>query len=298
MLKDFNRILFLDLRPWLLAKEPMVKFKLLLQEMEDVSFNHQPLFDIDWDKAINARQSFYLKLIENAGTSFLNSFQSELKVTKDIREKNYLIHTKLGEIQSFIKEWCSVLGNITSSKDVVFVFDNLQHQLVRLFLEIQESKNGEVLSMDEVYEMLFSISAPNPEKIIDAPVILLSEAETHKAKENKRSFVPVMDDFRAELKGILSFDTIIKNPKRFAEAEMDLYLKGFIGVDYNFTHKHGLKNELATIYHEFIAKGYFNPRDFERLKDIKPRDIRKFLDNRYNVNLDKQFRTSMVNHII
>lgn len=291
MLKDFNRILFLDLRPWLLAKDPMVKFKLLLQEMEDVPFYHQPLFDVDWDKPINARQSFYLKLIENAGASFLNSFQSELNSAKDIREKNYLIHTKLGEIQSFIKEWCSVLGNITSSKDVAFVFDNLQHQLVRLFMEIQESKNGDVLSMDEVYEMLFNTSAPNPERIIDAPVIVLSETATIKANEVNRSFVPIMDDFRAELKGILSYDIIIKNPKRFAEAELDLYFKGFIGVDYNFTHKHGFKNELATIYHEFIAKGYFNPRDFERLKDIKPRDIRKFLDCRYNVNLDKQFRS-------
>lgn len=291
MLKEFNRILFLDLRPWLIIKKPILKFKKLHQAIEELTYNHQPLYDVDWNKAINIRQAFYLKQIQNAGVDLLNTFQIDLQSIKDDREQNYLIHSKLTEIQFLMKEWSTFLLKAPDNKDVSFILDAIQHQLVRIYLEIQDAQNEELLSIDEVYIMLLNTIPPNPEKIIDAPVIELTITKPKVQQEKSFPFVAVMDDFRPYQKGILPYEVIIKNAKRFAEAELDLYLKGFIDVNYNFTHKHGLKNEMAKMYHSFISNGYFSPRDFENLKDIKPRDIRKFLDLRYNVNLDKQFRT-------
>jgi hypothetical protein len=47
---------------------------------------------------------------------------------------------------------------------------------------------------------------------------------------------------------------------------------------------------MAAFYHQLIRKGYFNNRVFPDNIELKPLFIRKFLDNRYSINIDKQFR--------
>lgn len=296
MLIDYNRIFFLDLRPWLLAKEPMVKYKILLQETELIKYNHQPVYDIEWTKPANVKQEYYQRFIENIGIGFLNDFQKELKSMKDPREKTYLIQSTIKSISSIVRDFNQVRTSTPSGGETVYVFETLKHQLVRLMLEAQEIKENIDQTIDEVYQTLFNEPAPNPEVIIDAAPISEELPLVEEEKPVYGEFRPRLEDFRSDSEGILSYDTIIKNPKRFAEVEQDLFLQGFIDSNYNFTHTHGLKNELAGIYHKLIDKDYFLPRDFDRLKDIKPRDIRKFLDHRYNVNLDKQFRQKAVVH--
>lgn len=291
MLIDYNRIFFLDLRPWLLAKEPMVKFKLLLQETDLIKYNHQPVFDVEWTQPANVKQEYYQRFIENIGIGVLNDFQKELKSIKDQREKTYLIQCTVKNINSLVRDFNQVRTSAPAGGETVYVFETLKHQLARLMLEVLETKENMERTIDEVYQGLFNEPAPNPEVIIDAAPVSEELPLVEEEKPVYGEFRPRMEDFREEVNGILSYDTIIKNPKRFAEVEQDLFLQGFIDSNYNFTHTHGLKNELAGIYHKLIEKEYFVPRDFDRLKDIKPRDIRKFLDHRYQVNLDKQFRT-------
>jgi hypothetical protein len=129
--------------------------------------------------------------------------------------------------------------------------------------------------------------------IQDATIVVRSLEVKSNLAEEEKEFQLQLCDFRPEAKGVLSYDTIIKNPKRFAEFEEHLFLYGFIDEEYNFTNKHGMKSEMAQKYHQMIKEGYFFPRDFKRFKDILPRDIRKFLDHRYLVNLDKQFRNTL-----
>lgn len=294
MLETINRILFKDLRPWLLNKEPQVKFKMLLSELESVKQRFQPAYEVDWLKPVSARQEYFKLLIENDVIAFLNHFYGEMSNTTNEKERAYLINKQIKQIKSLNLDLAYLLNSVPSSKDSEFVLQFLKHELVRLYLEVMtEEKNpNQIIEPEDLYQAFFFENAPNPALILDAPPIEIDKPLIQiQSQKQEDSFVPVLDDVRPEIKGIHSYDKIIKNPKRFAEFELSLYQQGFIDEEYNFTHTHGLKNELAAIYHELIEKDYFLPRDFEKLKELKPRDIRKFLDYRYNVNLDKQFRS-------
>src|SRR5690606_33960864 len=85
--------------------------------------------------------------------------------------------------------------------------------------------------------------------------------------------------------------SIIKDSGRFSRFEEELFSHELIDENYNFKNQHGQIQELAAIFQTLIKKGYFNKRQFPKNKEIKPVDIRKFLDHRYNSNTDKQFRT-------
>ena len=52
-------------------------------------------------------------------------------------------------------------------------------------------------------------------------------------------------------------EAIIKTPTRFASFEESLFQNGYIDENYKFVDKHGMKNEMAAIYHQLINKGYF-----------------------------------------
>ncbi len=293
-LETINRILYRDLRPWMLAKDPQVKFKMLLSELERVSYKYQPAYEVEWSKPSTPRREYFITLIENELVKYLNDYYGEMRQVTNEKERLYLISRHLKPIKSFLEDLFLMFFSMRESDDIQFVLEYLKHQLIRLYLEvISEDKNqAEKTDVEDLYETFFLQAAPVPAFIHNAtPIETVAPIEEPKATYVSSTFEPILGDFRPEAKGILSYDTIIKNPKRFATFEKDLYLQGFIDQDYNFTHKHGLKNELAAIYHELISKEYFSPRDYEKLKEIKPIDVRKFLDHRYKVNLDKQFRT-------
>lgn len=289
---SFNRIFYLEFRPWIIQNEPRVKLKNVLTELREMKYDHQPFFEVEWEQPANELQEFYIQYIECCGMEFLNDFYEEYLTILEPKEQLFFIHCMQKQLVTYLRELKNMKEISSASLETEFVYNTLKHQLIRLFLEVQENKTGSSkFSIDEVYRRWFNEEAPNPEVIIDAaPVAGVVEEEQEKLL-TYTGFRPRMEDFREEAKGILSYDAIIKNPKRFAEVERDLFLQGFIDSNYNFTHKHGLKNELAKLYHKLIGEDHFLSRDFENLKDIKPRDIRKFLDHRYSVNLDKQFRT-------
>lgn len=47
---------------------------------------------------------------------------------------------------------------------------------------------------------------------------------------------------------------------------------------------------MALVYAAMVYKKYFKKRDFNKLKDITPLEIKKFLNHRYNTNIDREFR--------
>lgn len=292
-LNTFRRILFLDQRPNLMDSAPLAKFRVLLLELEEVQYKYQPLYEVEKERILSVVQEYYQKLIDNAAINFLNEFQSEIRATQSKEEKQYIVRCAVKQLNFFMLETYTWNERKSHTFPDLIIKTNMKHQLVRLYLEVisetDDSPTTDIL--DEVYQRYFNEPAPVPAVIFDAPVLVLETKIPATRTEPNQGFVSRMEDFRSEVKGILSYDTIIKNPKRFAEIEIDLFLKGYIDEDYNFTHKHGLKSEMAQIYHQMIRDGYFMPRDFENMMDIKPREIRKFLDHRYQVNLDKQFRS-------
>jgi hypothetical protein len=277
----------------MLAKEPQVKFKMLLSEIERASYKFQPAYEVEWPKPSTPKREYFTTIIENELVSYLNDYYGEMRLATNEKERLCLINRHLQPIKSFLEDLFLLFFSMRESDDIQYVLEYLKHQLIRLYLEvISEDRNqADQTDLEDLYETFFMQAAPIPAFIHNAtPIETAVAMEEPKATYSLSEFEPIMGDFREEVKGILSYDTIIKNPKRFANFEKDLYLQGFIDQDYNFTHKHGLKNELAAIYHELISREYFSPRDFEKLKEIKPIHVRKFLDHRYQVNLDKQFR--------
>lgn len=162
-------------------------------------------------------------------------------------------------------------------------------------MEVQESYQNhlkeEALSEEEIYYKYFNEQAPVPSLIgIADNYPNLKAIPIKEKKEDKEPFNALRQDIRTEKKGILTYDQLIKNQSRFAQVEEDLFERKLIDKNYQFIDKYGQKRYLAAIYYQLIRKGYFNKRIFPGNVEVKPSQIRKFLDHRYNSDVDKQFR--------
>lgn len=313
-LEIFNRILFLDLRPWLLGDVSDLKFKQDLGDLKKVYHQYQPAYDISFPKPLNNKRKYLLMLIENQATQFLNYIHTQVSESLNDNSKKYHVHMalsrtlkeKLNETAQVINDRnyspetfdpkFGVLQGSSQIADEAYILHLLKHHLVRLYLEIQDSQTDylkeDTLTEDDIYLTFFNHVAPNPSHIIEADKLTIAKAIEKDGKAiQQTNFQPITSDFRTEVKGVLPYSTIIKTPDRFARFEEALRLHDYIDDNYNFSDKHGMKQELAMIYHLLLSKGYFNERKFNPNKAIKEVDIRKFLDHRYNTDLDKQFRT-------
>jgi len=312
-LELYNEILFLDLRPWLKSNDPDLKFKQLLSEVKKEYFTYQPNYEVDFIKPLSNFRKYYLAIIEHDATKYLNDLYAEINASTNPTEIKYLVHfaltrtlsQKLNEISRILSERkynpnqfdlsSEDLRLDKSVADESFVIHYLKHQLVRLFLEVQESYQEhlkeEPISEDEIYYMYFNEQAPKPSFISEADNYPDLKAVPIKERaEEKETFNALRQDIRSEKKGVFSYNQLIKNQSRFAQIEEDLFERELIDKNYQFIDKYGQKRYLSAIYHQLIRKGYFNKRVFPDNIEVKPSQIRKFLDHRYNADVDKQFR--------
>lgn len=312
-LELYNEILFLDLRPWLRSNDQDLKFKQLLTEIKKEYFTYQPNYEVDFIKPLSNFRKYYLAIIEHNATKYLNDLHAEINASTNPDEIKYLVNFALKRtLSQKLVEISKIIGdrkyhpnqfdlssrNLSMDKSIAdesYVIHCLKHQLVRLFLEVQESYQAhlkeEALSEEEIYYMYFNEQAPKPSFIGEADDYPNLEAiQIKEKKEEKEPFNALRQDIRAEKKGIFTYDQMIKNQSRFAQIEEELFENGFIDKNYQFIDKYGQKRHFAAIYHQLIRKGYFNKRIFPGNVEVKPLQIRKFLDHRYNADVDKQFR--------
>lgn len=312
-LELYNDILFLDLRPWLKSKDPDFKFKQLLAEVKKEYFTYQPNYEVDFIKPLSNFRKYYLAIIEHEATRYLNDLHTEILSSTNSDEIKYLVHftltrtlsQKLTEISKVLEDrkyrqsqFDLSKGNLSPDKyvaDESYALHYLKHQLIRLFLEIQESYHDhlkeDVLSEEEIYFKYFNEQAPQPSFVGESDKYPnLKAIPIKEKKEEKEPFNALRQDLRSEKKGICLYTQLIKNQSRFAKIEEELFEIGFIDKNYQFVDKYGQKRYFAAIYHQLIRKGYFNKRIFPGNVEVKPMQIRKFLDHRYNSDVDKQFR--------
>jgi len=151
IISTYHRILFLDLRPWILEKEPQLKFKLLLAELEPELYQFQPAYEVETDRPRSARLSYFRNQIEYTAVRYYNNFCSALKATNNENEKTYLIRLHLKMIASIMTDLRATVDRISPTKETLKVLEMLKHQLVRLYLEVtemmEEDKPDEVLTM-------------------------------------------------------------------------------------------------------------------------------------------------------
>ncbi len=306
-LDTFQNILFMELRPWMAAGIADVKYKQLLLEIKKEYFFFQPLFEVDFPKPLNAKRKYYYALIENEVIQYLNVFTACIAGALNENEKKYWVHNSLNKIlaqklkdsKDVIESRKYQIPNILDSSgnsaafDDAYIIQFLRVQVLRIFLEIQNAYKAyvsdELFSFEELNAKFYSDSLPNT-LVKEATRIKLSTSINLHEIEQPIQFKPIARDFRKEAKGILSYETIVKDADRFARVEEQLRINNLIDDDYNSQNKHGNVQELAAIIQTLIQKGYFNKLKFPGAKQIKPVEIRKFLDHRYNSNTDKQFR--------
>lgn len=310
----YHNILFLDLRPWKKRDVSESKYKELMQSISKGAFSFQPLYEVAFEKPLTAKRKYYHALIENEATQYLNNFHSIVAGAEKVNEKKYWVHTTLTKVISQkLKETSKAIEDnqyyldqfltCKKSKSVAaYIFDEtyiiqfLKYQLIRIYLEIQEAFQDylkeDAVSEDELHSIYFLELPPSKSILVEAKKIKLPiPASQVNAKPDTVQFIPKAFDFRTDKKGVLSYKTIVKDANRFSRFEEELFSQGLIDVDYTFGNQHGQIQEMAAIFHTLIKKGYFNKRNFEKKKDIKPIDIRKFLDHRYESNTFKQFQT-------
>lgn len=309
----YQNILFLELRPWQNRTTPDQKFKQMILELTKEHYENQPLYAVDFIKPLTPFRKYYHAIIENEAIRYLNVIHKFVRDSTTDPEKKYWVHTTLTKkITQKLKEVAAIISEksyseITDShgsnnlaaasipSDDAYVILFLKHQLIRIYLEIQNTflayVHDDIMSEDELLSLYFSHPTPYHSILKNAPNIFPDKPLLNlNPKESKQPFNAVRSDIREVKKGILSYEVIIKNPSRFATFEEKLLEYEYINEKYEFSDKHGQKQQLAAIYHQLINKKYFNPRNFSLKAEIKPIDIRKFLDHRYRTDVDKQFR--------
>ncbi len=313
LLETYHRIFFLDLRPWLTDNEQEAKFKQLLAETPKDYYAYQPNFYISFSKPFSSIRKYYIQLINSEAANFLNTIHAEIASSITDSEKKYIVNHAInhllkqafseinkiiierGYIPEQFDESIKILPNQSSLSNQSFILHYLKHQLVRLLMEVQETFSfylkEPALTPSEIYLKYYQEPEPTPPIIVKSE--RLSQAKPHTAPKGivqLPAFNAIRGDFRSEKKRIYTYDQLIKNPSRFAQVEEQLFQNGYIDQNYNFTDKHGQKQFLAAFYHQLIHKGYFYQRVFPGKIVVKDLDIRKFLDHRYNADVDKQFR--------
>ena len=310
----FNEILLLSLRPWMIKRSD-IKFKELLTEIETTKIQYNPFFDLDYKKALTNKRKYYSKIINNERVNFLNKQIDYISKSDTLDEKLYLFKVVFNTLKNLLKKTAECINekgynfeeinsNNKDLADNVYILHLLKFELIIIYIEIQENFKNEIqedyYSIEDLLELHFNdlekqlIISKRENRISES----LVKGEIKDLKEKEVVFIPIKNDIRENRKGVLDYKSIIKNPDRFAQFETQLYENVYISEKYQFLAKHGQINELAKIYHILISKNFFNKRYFQPnkpSKEIKDLDIRKFLDLRYNCNVDKQFRTLLKN---
>lgn len=205
----------------------------------------------------------------------------------------------------------SVLKPSEGYEDYPYIFEYLLNSLNHIYIEVQNKfsnlcnedliefndyKEGylspKFMREKELLKVEFSKKHknPKPQPITEEHLGEVISTTERPEEESRKVFKHTTDDLKPPPKKILTYQQIIKKPDWFSRFEKQLFDFGCIDEEYRFTDRHGDKQVLAAIYHQLIFKNYFNERTFKPTKAITSLHIRKFLDNRYGTDLDKQFR--------
>lgn len=305
-LEIFNDILHLYLRPWKVIYLEQ-KFRELLHSLAKENYHHQPLYEVAFPKPLTGKTRYYRALIDNEAAGFLNNMEALITSASVTNEKKYHLHQALSKklkdklegtekvivTHQFYFKIIEAHQQDKKVRDDAWIIQYVKYQLIRLYLEIQdrypEYLTDDPITKEDIHSLYFT--EPIQHLIKTAPDLGLPNSTIQiPSNTERKEFIPIKDDFRSKKKGILSYDEIIKRPDVFALFEIALFDVKLIDNQYNFTNKHTEKQKLAAIFCWLILKRYFVKRNFEKLKDTKHVDFRKFLDYRYNANVDAQFR--------
>lgn len=248
------------------------------------------VYEITYDLVQEENYIQVYNYVENAVHQYLNDVQALLDES-DKNTRTYILHEKvskpLEELLTRLYE--QVCDEEFPTADRRICFEILQHFLVWCYAEVCEKrlellKEAEV-PLFQIYQGYLQTKEPHPPVIHERITTLEAQPvlTTHPLMESK----PVPSK--------ITFEQLIQTPDIFQSAEDLMMENNLIDENRNLIDAHGNKIYLAAVYVHLIQQGYFRERIFPGNLEIRPIDIRKFLDIRYNVKLPKQFRNWMNN---
>lgn len=308
-LELFHNILLIN-RPWLSTTTDQ-KYQQLLQTVSKVNYAQQPLHELSFPKALTPKRKYFFALIDDEARRYINTIHSLMKDASNENEKKYWIHNtltkkikdKFTETEKAIAAnqfYFSVIDDRQQTqrqKDNAYVIQLLKFELIRIYIEIQNSfsaflKEDPLTEADILSTYFQSEEAPEKSFIIPAPDYKLPKPTTSLSVQPvKKELKVIKADIREPVKGVLKYEDIIAKPDRFALAESELFQVDLIDADYKFKRSRGNVEKMAAIFHIMIQKNYFKPLSFSSgQKKITDLQIRKFLNHRYAASIDKEFR--------
>lgn len=306
-LELYHNILFIEC-PWLNHSISEKKFQELLHSVSKENYNQQPLYEVAFKKPLTPKRKYYHALIDNEAKRYLNTIHSLVGQASNDNEKKFWAHTTLAkklkqkftDIEKIIKAKKFQLTAIDNTqidakhRDDAFIIQFLKYQLIRLYLEIQNSYPAylkeESLTEEDIYSAYFSEEAPQKSFIVTAPDHNLPKPATSIIITKEKTLNVIKGDIREIAKGVLKYSDAVANPDKFASFESELFNQGLIDDKYKFKKLRGQVQELAAVYHVLMRKNYFHKFHFPGKKKVTGLHIRKFLNHRYLANIDKEFR--------
>lgn len=113
-----------------------------------------------------------------------------------------------------------------------------------------------------------------------------------KKPENLGLFKACYKDIHPIPKSQPNYEDLIINKHKFGEIELQMYKNGLINAEYSFVPCKAESHHtlMAVLYHEMINKGIFKTHFIRLNRGFSPTDYRKYLDDRYSIDTNQQFR--------
>ena len=305
----FNSILHLHLRPWK-ATESEQKFRQLLHSLPKENYHQQPLYEVSFPKPLSEKTKYYHAIINNEATTYLSTLHQVITASSNNNEKKFHIHTALSKrLKAKLEDTQRVIGSSQlffsiidenrhdkQLRDNTWIIQYLKYQLIRLYLEIQNSYpeylNDNPLTEDDIHLLYFSENNAGRKLITKLPIRQLKKSGIKSIRQEEVKFTPIRGELREKNTKILTYQEIVANPDKFASIELQLFNEKLITGEYDFINKGvpGNVQRMAAVYQVLIKKRYFNEFSFPGRKQITDLQIRSFLNYRYNAKIDKEFR--------
>ena len=311
----YHNMLFLDLRPWKKRDVSESKYKELLLGLSKEAFSFQPLYEVVFEKPLTAKRKYYHALIESEAARYLNDFHSIIAGAEKVNEKKYWVHTtltkvisqKLKETSKAIEDnqyFLEQLLTKTKSKSIAaYIFDEtyiiqfLKYQLIRIYLEIQQAFQNylkeDAVSEAELQSIYFLEPCPVESYLKPAKENILLKPSAQKIKPNTEiTFKVEKREIRDTLKGVLHYKDIVEKIDHFARVEIILFEQKLIDQNYQFKTTQGNISKMAAVYRVLFNSNFFKSITFSNNAKVNVTDlhVKKFLNNRYATNIDKEFR--------
>jgi hypothetical protein len=232
-LELYHNILFID-RPWLDNKTSGQKYQQLYHALSKENLAQQPLYEFAFPKPLTSKRKYFYKLFDNEANRYINTIHSLISQASNENEKKYWIHPtltkklkdQLTQTEAEIKSngfYLSVVDDKTQEQkhsDDAYIIQCLKYQLIRLYLEIQDSfpayVKEDLLTQEDLHNLYFSEPASANSFIVAAsPLNLPKPSAAIVAKPPEKTFKVIKWDIREDQRGILNYADIIAKPDSF-----------------------------------------------------------------------------------